>query len=268
MNVEVVKLPGVCVAAAGGDTAWCAAGDRLLAFTETGSVRHDVPLTTGVSQLAAVDASLVATIDSSRVAWLDPGSGRVLAAQAIGGVPQLVSGGGAVWAIDPDSSRAWRVRETRMLDAPRRVQGVDRAAAEGDRLWWTTKDGTLLRDFDRTVDIGVAAGDRGAMVVCANSVWISVARGLSRVGAWQASKGPTLRAPEGPVPFLVCARGALVGVSERGSLFVLDPTVDADVRALGSVDGGRISEVIAVNDTVWIFSAEQPEARLLRVRPA
>lgn len=268
MKVAVVKLPGVCIAAAGGDTAWCAAGERLLGFTATGTLRLDVPLAKGVTQLASVGESLIAVIESRHVAWLDPTSGNVLATRVTGSAPQLVSGGGAVWVVDRAMSRAWKVRETGVLDAPRNVQSVDRVAVDGDRLWWTTSNGTTLHDFDRTVDIGVAAGDRGAMVACAGSVWISVAQGLCRVGAWQAAKGPLVRAPEGPVPFLVCANGVLVGASGRGNLFVLDPLADAGVRALDGFDAGAmLSDLVAVGNSVWAFAAGKSEARFIRVRP-
>lgn len=179
--------------------------------------------------------------------------------------PLLVSGGGAVWAIDRATSRAWQVREAGILDAARRVPGLDRAAADGNRLWWTTSDGTWLHDFERAVDLGVAAPERGALAVCSGSVWQSVAAGLIRVGAWAAERGRIVAAPEGPVPFLACVNGVLVGASEQGRLFVLDPSVDAGARTLDA-DLGPVGRLVGVGRTAWIFAAVRPEARLMSVR--
>jgi len=163
-------------------------------------------------------------------------------------------------------STAWRVRETGALDVARPVPGVERVAADGDRLWWTTAGGASLRDFERTVDLGVTARDRGALTVCAGSVWVSVAGGLIRVGTWAAEKGPMVEAPDGPVPYLTCSGGVLVGASEQGRLFVLDPGADADVRALDVDTGGNIGALVALGGTVWVFSVVRAEARLIMLR--
>lgn len=267
MDSLIVELPGRCVAAAvGGDTVWCAAGGRLLGFTENGTRRFDVPLLDGVNHIGAGRGLLVASLGPGTIAWLDPRSGSVLAKQPAGAAPLLVSGGGAVWAVDRSMSMAWRVREDGALDAARLVPGVDRVAADGDRLWWTMAGGALLRDFERTVDLGVTARDHGALAVCAGSVWISVAGGLIRVGTWAAEKGPIVEAPDGPVPFLTCSDGVLVGASERGRLFVLDPSADADARVLDVDTGGNMGALVALGGTAWVFSAVRAEARLIIVR--
>jgi hypothetical protein len=218
-----------------------------------------------VKDLAVSGTSLIAALDSGAIAWLDSRSGRVIAERPAGTALLLVSGGGAVWAIDRSTSRAWRVRETGVLDAARPVPGVDRAAADGNRLWWTTGNGASLHDFERTVDLVVAAPHRGALAVCSGSVWVSVTGGLIRVGAWAADRGPIVKAPDGPVPFLACVDGVLVGGSQRGRLFVLDPSVDANARALDG-DVGDIGWLVGVGSTAWIFAAVRAEARLMTLR--
>ena len=96
-----MNLPGVCVAAAGGDTARCVAGGRLLEFNEAGEAVHEVPMTQDVTQLACTRDLLVAIIGSRRrLVWLDRETGRVLAEKAVGDALRLVSGGGAIWAVD------------------------------------------------------------------------------------------------------------------------------------------------------------------------
>jgi hypothetical protein len=267
LKIRIVNLPGVCVAAAGGDTARCVAGGRLLAFNDAGEALLDVPMTQDVTQLACARDLLVAIIKSGRLAWLDPETGRVLAEQAAGDAPRLVSGGGAIWAVDTPSSRAWRVRETGVLDAPRSAPGIDEAAADGDRLWWTSRDDTQLRDFARAEDIGRTASERGALAACSNSVWISVRKGLCRVGAWDAKRGLDLAAPYGPVPFLVCAQGALVGATAGGEFFSMDPRIDADVRAFhGAESTGPLGHVIAVNDAIWAFTSGRNAAHVIGIR--
>lgn len=267
MKVSIVNLPGVCVAAAGGDTARCVAGGRLLSFSSSGEADLDVPMTQAVTQLACTRELLVAVAENHRLVWLDPATGRLLAERAAGDTPRLVAGGGAIWAVDPSTSRVWRIREQGVLDAPRIAPGIDQAAADGDRLWWTSRHDTELRDFTRTESIGHGAGERGAMVVCSNAVWISVRNGLCRIGAWDAKRGLDMAAPHGPVPFLVCAQGALVGASASGEYFALDPRIDADVRALhGVAPMGPLGHVIAVNEAVWAFPSGKNEAHLIRIR--
>lgn len=267
MKIRSVNLPGVCVAAAGGDTARCVAGGRLLAFNDVGEAVLELPLTQDVTQLACTRDLLVAVTASRRLVWLDQETGRVLAEKSAGDAPRLVSGGGAIWAVDSPSSRAWRVREPGVLDAPLDAPGIDEAAADGDRLWWTSRYDTQLRDFARAEDIGRAAGERGALVVCFNSVWISVRKALCRVGAWDAKRGLDLAAPYGPVPFLVCAQGALVGATAGGEFFSMDPRIDADVRAFhGAEPMGPLGHVIAVNDSIWAFDSGGNAAHFIRLR--
>ncbi|NOT07090.1 MAG: hypothetical protein HOP28_02680, partial [Gemmatimonadales bacterium] len=172
----------------------------------------------------------------------------------------------AVWAVDRSSGQAWRVAAGGALGTPRPVNGLDRAAADGDRLWWTTGDGTVLRDFERTVELGVPARDRGAITVCAGSVWVSGRDLLMRVGTWGAEKGSVIPAPGEPLPFLVCSGGVLVGASKTGKLLVLDPSSDADARLVDASGGGPVGALVALGGTAWVFAAEHAEARLITVR--
>ena len=95
-----------------------------------------------------------------------------------------------------------RLGESGQLIARVPMPGVDRAAADGERVWWLSRGDTKLRDGTREVDIGIRLGERGGFTVCANSVWLRVARGFVRVGTWDAVKGPLVPAPAGPLPFL------------------------------------------------------------------
>lgn len=267
MTVSIVDLPGVPVAAAGGrDGVWCVAEDRLLAFEAGGARGLDAPIDSGVTSLGAAATLLAATFDPGVVAWLDPRSGAVLRRFPLGGEPRLVSGAGSVWAVDARTARAWRLGGPGTLIGPHAVPGVDRAAADGERLWWTSREDTKLRDLGREVDLGVSGDEHGGLAVCAGAVWVSVAGGLIRVGAWGADRGPLVSAPAGPVPFMVCAEGVLVGGSARRGLFVLDPSVDAEARRLDDDLGPDLAILVATRTTAWAFAGRRAEARVVTIR--
>jgi len=158
VGASIHRLPGPCVAAAAdGDTVWCVARDRLVAFDAAGTQRRDAPIGAGVRSLAASGQMLVAVVEPGVIVWLDPESGTATQRRPVGGTPVLVAGGGAVWAVDVGSGRAWRVADAGAVLGPTIVADVDRAAADGERLWWTSKRDAFLREGARTVDLGVPA---------------------------------------------------------------------------------------------------------------
>jgi hypothetical protein len=254
-------------AAADGSTVWCAAGGRLVSYEATGAPLAEAAAPPELVALAAAGPVLAAALAVGEIAWLDPATGEERRRVPVGGKPLLAAGGGAVWAVDRLSGRAWRLGDEEVLGAAVSVPEVDAVAPDGDRLWWTSPADTLLREGERTVDLEAGPDERGAMAVCFGSVWVSVAGGLARVGAWAADRGLTLPAPEGPVPFLACADGILVGGSGRRGLFVLDPRVDADVRHLDVDLGGELAALVATGDVAWAFPAGKAQARLVAVRP-
>jgi hypothetical protein len=185
----------------------------------------------------------------------------------VGGELTVAAGGGSVWALDRESERAWRLADAGVLTEPISLPAVDAFAPWGDRVWWTSHDDTLLRDGQRAVDLGVSPDERGGITVCSGSVWVSVPRGLLRVGAWAAELGPPLLVPEGPVSLLTCSDGILVGGSGRQGLFALDPSIDAGVRHLDGDLGGELAFLVATRAVAWAIPAGAPLARLVRLRP-
>jgi hypothetical protein len=215
---------------------------------------------------APAGTTLAAALQGGTVAWLDPRSGKVLRTAPTGGTPVVVAGGGAVWAFDAATARAWRLAAVGVLDPPVRVAGAVQVAPNGAEIWWTTRDGALLGSRPAGIDLGAVAGEPGGLVVCAGSVWLSVARGLARANAWSAEAGAIVPAPIGPVPFLACAGGALVGGSGPYGLFVLDPSVDAGARKLDADLGGDLGLLVATTSHAWAFAARRAEVRLVRLR--
>lgn len=267
-QTATIPLPGPAhAAAASGATVWCAAEGRLLTFSEAGTPIANVPAPRGLRSLAAGERVLAAVVEPRVVAWLEPRDGSVRTSLPVSGDPVLVAGGGAVWAVDRSSQDARRLAGSGSLDEPIALPGADRVAPDGARLWWTSRDDTLLHGGERPVDLGAGPDARGGLVACAGSIWCSVPGGLLRVGAWDAEPGPPLAAPEGPVDHLTCADGILVGGSGHSGLFSLDPRIDADVRHLAVDLGGPLDHLVAAHAVVWAFAAGRSEATLVTVRP-
>jgi len=268
-EVSTVALPGpVRAATTNGATVWCAAGGRLVAYEPAGSPLREAPEPAGLLGLAAIPGVLVAALEPGIVAWLDPDSGREQLRRPVGGELMVTAGGGAVWAFDRSSQRAWRLGGAGVLAEPVRLGDVDQLASDGDRVWWTSRHDTLLRGGARPVDLGVGAGGRGGMTMCAGSAWVSVHGALLRVGAWAAALGSPVAAPEGPVRHLACADHVLVGGSGRHGLFLLDPSIDADVRHLEIDLEGDLDFLVTTRSVAWAIPAGRSQARLVAIRPA
>jgi hypothetical protein len=267
-EVRAIALPGpVLAAASDGTRVWCAAEGRLFAYGPDGSPLLEVP-EPAILGLAATPDVVAAAVDPGIVVWLDPDDGTERMRRPVGGDLVVAAGGDSVWALDRRSQRAWRLTDVGVLAEPVSLGSVDQFVPQGNTLWWTSREDTLLRGGPRPVDLGVRANARGGMTVCAGSVWISVSGGLLRVGAWDAGRGPTLEAPEGPVRHLACAGGILAGGSGRQGLFVLDPSIDAGVRHLPVDLGGELDFLVATHSVIWAIPAGRPEMRLVPVRPA
>ena len=265
---DTVRLPEpATAAAAAGETIWCAAGDRMLSFTATGEERLDVAALNGLRSLGADGDSVVAALDPGVVVWLDLESARERERVPLGGEIDLVSGDQRVWALDRRAGRAWRLDGPGTTGRALALGPVDRAAAEGDRLWWTSREDSLLRTGEQEIDLGVDAARRGGMVACAGSIWVGAPGALLRVGAWAGQLGRPIEAPGGPVAHLACAGGAIVGGPVDSGLIVLDPAVDAGVRRLDVEVGDELAFLVATQAIVWAFPSGSAEARLVRVRP-
>ncbi|MFI7612348.1 hypothetical protein ACIBP6_14105 [Nonomuraea terrae] len=190
----------------------------------------------------------LAATTGDRVLWF--GAGPPAQAPFDG---RVVAGGGEIWAVGDGLAR--RLIGPGRLGEPVELPGLDRCAVEGERLWWTSRHDTLLRGGPDEVDLG--EGERGAMAVCAGSVWISARGGLRRVSAWSGEPRRFVGTPEGPVPFLVCANGVLVGGGR--DLFALSPATGV-LRVIELGLDAPLGLLIAAGKHVWAFPAGRPEA--------
>lgn len=266
MTHSIVDLRSACTAAAAsGDTVWVAAADRLCAFDAAGTLRLDLPLS-GVRSLGASGSRLAAILDDEMIVWLDPSNGREQGRWPVSRTAVLVSGGGAIWAVDEARGEGLHLGEPGQFIARLPMPGIERAAADGDHLWWMSQTDTVLRDGTRQVDVGVMPGERGGLTVCANAAWLSVSGGFVHVGTWGAKMGPLVAASTGVLPFLTCGSGILVGGSSTDGLVLLDPSVDADVRHLDIDIGDDIGMLVAARSMAWVFPVKRPEAFLVPIR--
>lgn len=268
VEVSSLALPGpVRAAAADAARVWCATEGRLVAYDPGGSPLLEAPAPASLVGLAAAPGVLIAALEPGIVAWLDPDSGQEHLRRSLGGDLAVAADDGGVWAVDRSSQRAWRLTEAGGLDEPVLLGTVDRFAPQGDRLWWTSPHDTLLRGGTQPVDLGVGTDERGGITASAGSVWVSAPGSLLMVQAWAARLGPAMKAPEGPVRHLTSADGVVVGGSGRRGLFVLNPSIDADVRHLDVELGGELDLLVATRSTAWAFPSGRTEARLVAVRP-
>ncbi|MEV1179436.1 hypothetical protein, partial [Nonomuraea sp. NPDC049784] len=252
MDVAVtrIELPSpVRAAASDGTSVWCVSTGGVRAYTTSGTpldaddggelpeLRSLAAVPGTVAGTAGMPGALAGTVvvprtfaaappvdslpqgtlagtSADRVYWLDQGGVPVASARFEG---RVLAGGGEIWAVGAGQAR--RLIGPGHLGEPAALPGLDLCAIEGERLWWTSKRDTLLRGGPKEVDLGTL--ERGGMVVCAGSLWISVAGGLLRVSAWSGEPRRFVGAPAGPVPFLVCANGVLAGGGR--DLFALAP---------------------------------------------
>ncbi|MBF8194420.1 hypothetical protein ITP53_53945 [Nonomuraea sp. K274] len=215
-----------------------------------------VPRTFAGKPSAGTLAGTVAGTAGDRVYWFGS-AGEPIAGVRFDG--RAMAGGGEIWAVGDD--RACRLAAPGRLGPPVELPGLDRCAVEGERLWWTSKHDTLLRGGPREVDLGT--GPRGGLAVCAGFLWISVEGGLLRVSTWSGEPGRYMGAPAGPVPFLVCANGVLVGAGR--DLFTLARAAGAAFRVISLGLDAPPAMVIPAGKHVWAFPADRPYALVVAV---
>ncbi|RVX40536.1 hypothetical protein EDD27_2947 [Nonomuraea polychroma] len=295
LSVTKIDLPRpVRAAASDGTTVWCAGTDGVHAYTTSGTplprpeaggdngartpelrslaaVPGTVPGTAGVpgtlpetvmvprtfAGTASPEGSLQGTLAGTaagRVYWLDPDGTPHASARFDG---RVLAGGGEIWAVAGGQAR--RLTGPGRLAEPVELTGLDSCAVEGERLWWTSTRDTLLRGGPREIDLGPR--ERGGMAVCAGSLWISVRGGLLRVSAWSGEPRRLVEAPDGPVPFLVCANGVLAGGGR--DLFALAPAGGAALRVIKLGLRAPVALVIAAGKHIWAFPAGRAQALIV-----
>ena len=242
-----------------GRRVWVAAGDTLAAFGADGTEALRRPAR-GLVSLAAGPGAVVAVREPGLLVWFD-GAGEEVARRPAGGAAAVIGGADGAFCMDAAAERAWAVTGPGTVGPPVPVPGVASATMARGEIWWTSRHDTFLRGNGMEVDLGVP----GVPITgCAGSVWAGVDASLLRVGAWGGDTSPPLPAPFGPA-LLSCGDGRLVGAS-AGGVFVLDPSADADLRALDVDLDEAPAILVATRTSAWLFSPARPEARVVPYR--
>ena len=235
---ERLPLKGPVAMAGGPQGIWVADDDsRSVALFDPDSARmasqvslRDTPVT-----VAATAEFVGVALRAGDVSCFDAESGKELwQRSASSGDVQLKASRDRLWAWDRRASAfiAWdRAGTASRIEA----EGVTAFAPDGDGIYWLSRTGIIgyrqrTRDKTVTMELPEYATRVGAMAVCAHALWLSVEGALVLVSQHPLEARATLRAPEGPVPHLICFEGRLFGGSY--GVFALEPAADAEVRVL------------------------------------
>ena len=220
---------------------------------------------------AAVSAAagfVAVSMASGTLLACDPAPGKELwHGAASSGDVQLKPARDQVWAWDRRSSTLMAFDLSGVvsrLDA----RGFTAFAPSRDGVYWLSEGGIIgFRPRGGgdgfTAQLPSGAGPVGAMVVCANALWLSVPGGLLLLDMRSLELRARLEAPEGPVAHLLCENGRLFGGS-RGA-FVFDPAADAKVRALPIASQSPLRGLAVAANKLWALESAEPVAHIVDV---
>jgi outer membrane protein assembly factor BamB len=135
-------------------------------------------------------------------------------------------------------------------------------------IYWLSANGTLgFRSQDQrdslTTQLPPGVLSIGAMVVCANVLWLSIPDALLLFDLRSLELRATLKAPEGPVSHLICDNGRLFGGS-RG-VFLLDPAADANAHSLPITLQSPLRGLAVAGENLWALESTEPLVHILNI---
>ena len=264
-----LKVP-VAITAAGGKI-WIAdeESQSLAGFDPaSGELLSRMALDDKPAAVSAASGFVAVSMVSGTLVACDPGVGKVLWRGAVSsGDVQLKPTREHVWAWDRRASAVMAFDLSGVasrLDA----QGFTAFAPSRDGVYWLSATGILGfrprgegEGFTAHLPSGVEPA--GAMVVCANALWMSVPGGLLLFDLRSLELRARIDAPEGAVPHLLCENGRLYGGS-RGA-FMLDPAADAGVRALPVASKSALRGMAVAPNKLWALESAEPVAHIVDV---
>jgi streptogramin lyase len=148
------------------------------------------------------------------------------------------------------------------------AQGVTLFAPGPDGVFWLSADRILgfqprTQGHGLTVHLPSGAPTVGAMVVCANALWLSVSYALLLLDLRSLELRATAKASEGPVSHLICDNGRLFGGSP--GVFLLDPAADAMVRPLPVTLSSQLRGLAVAGEKLWALESAEPLVHILDV---
>jgi hypothetical protein len=172
-----------------------------------------------------------------------------------------------VWAWDKTASvfLMWDVAgEPERFDAT----GATAFAPVDTGVYWLSSAGVVAFDAragtSRKASLPDHALPAGAVLACANSLWISIAGGLLLASLDTLGSRATLSAPEGPVPHLVCFHGRVFGGGVR-AVFAIEPAADDNARSLGVTLRHPLLGLGVVGTHLWAVETGEPVVHIVRL---
>jgi len=263
------------VALAGGDRSMWAADASPPSLVELeparAARRRALPLDARPLAVAVAGGTVAAATGDGRLMAYDAASGELRFELATGAAdPVLAAAGDVLWLLDRRRGRLLAVdlegRERARLAAP---GAVAIAAAENGVFWLSGRDATLhhhdlARGEARAVTLDLGGAGAGAIVFCANAVWVALPGELLLIPAYSLRPGPRLSVPLERVEHLACTDQRLVAGADDG-LVLLDPAADQAAQRLDLTFPHGLAHLAAAADHLWAVERDEPIAHVLRI---
>jgi hypothetical protein len=131
-----------------------------------------------------------------------------------------------------------------------------------------TADGALqlqtLSGRSTIARLPAGAEPAGALVACANSLWVGVARGVVLAAQDTLAPRATLPVPEAYVTHLVCFHGRVFG-GGRYAVFSVEPAADDNARALGIKPSSPLRGLGVSGHHLWVLESAAPEVHIVEI---
>ncbi len=174
---------------------------------------------------------------------IDPGSGRIVSAYAVGHAPDaLVAGGGSVWTANGRDGTVSRVDRGQVTSIP--VGGEPTALAFGNgSLWVADGENRAVMRIDaatnRVLDPLPAGNASRGVAVAGGAVWVASAidAQVRRIDIAHPGRSKSIEVPGGPAVIAAGAGAVWVAGEEDAVVTELDPRSGAVLQAFGAGNG-------------------------------
>lgn len=264
-------LSGPLSMTAGGGSVWIAgAASKSAVRYDPASARvlGKISLESAPLDITWAGGILAFALEGGDVVAHDAASGRLLWRGATAAGPLRISGApDCIWAWEPGSAKAWAFDLAGGV-VRYRLWPIASLAAVSNAAYFLGADGRLGyqeagQPLSQAEPLKARASSWGAVVACANALWVSAAGSLILIDRRTLAIRATLAAPEGPVPHLVCDEGRLMGGLH--SAFLFDPAADAKVRPLDVHSKSSWRAIAAASSCLWLLETGEASVQILEV---
>lgn len=209
-----------------------------------------------------------AGMSSGVVAAFDPSTGKQVWRRAVSsGSLQLKPTRDRLWAWDRQAG-AFLAFDFSGAVSRLVAQAATLFTPGADGVYWLSAAGMLgfrprVQGDGLTAQLPSGIEGAGAMVVCANALWLSVPDALLLLDLRSLELRARVAAPEGPVAHLICDDVRLFGGS-RG-VFLLDPRADAEIHPLPLTLQSPLRGLAVASQKLWVLESAEPLVHILDV---